>query len=134
LIDHDTPFTPAISLVRGLREILNRIQKEGMEKIWKRTEGMAQKTRDAMSKRGLELFAKYPANTLTAVKVPAGIDGSKLVSIMRDEKGVTFAGGQGSMKGKILRMAHFGFVTAEDVDTGLSVLSETLEELQKSKV
>ena len=81
----------------------------------------------------LELFSKAPANTLTAVKVLADIDGEKLVDVMRDEKGVTMAGGQGEMKGKVFRIAHMGFITKSDIDTGISVLKETLQELRKAQ-
>jgi aspartate aminotransferase-like enzyme len=48
---------------------------------------------------------------------------------MRDEKGVTMAGGQEDMKGKVIRIAHLGFITERDIETGLSVLEETLKEL-----
>ena len=81
-----------------------------------------------MCELDLEFFAKQPANTLTAAKVPPGINGEKLVSVMRDEKGVTMAGGQGEMKGKIFRIAHFGYIKEEDIKTGISILKETLNE------
>ncbi len=131
LKDWDTPFTPAITLVLALREALIRIKKEGIEKVWSRTTKLAVETREAVKQLGLELFSKRPANTLTAVKVPIGIDGEKLVSIMRDEKGVTMAGGQGEMKGKVFRISHMGFITESDIRVGLSVLKETLEEIKK---
>jgi serine---pyruvate transaminase len=133
LREWDTPFTPAITIVLGLREVLNRIKAEGMEATWKRTARLATKTRNAIAKLDLTLFSKHPANTLTAVRVPNGLDGSKLVQVMRDEKGVTVAGGQGTMQGKIVRIAHFGFVTEKDIDKGLTVLKETLQELRKEK-
>ncbi len=131
LKDWDTPFTPAITLVLALREALLRIKKEGIEKIWSQTAKLAAETREAVKQLSLELFSKRPANTLTAVKVPAGIDGEKLISIMRDEKGVTMAGGQGEMKGKIFRVSHMGFISESDIRIGISVLKETLEELKK---
>lgn len=128
LKDWDTPFTPAVTLVLALRETLSQMNREGMEKVWARTARLASETREAIKRLGLELFAKRPANTLTAVKVPAGVDGEELVSLMRDKKGVTMAGGQGEMKGRIFRMAHLGFITESDIQTGVSVLKETLEE------
>lgn len=131
LESQDTPFTPAISLVCGLREVLNRIQKVGMEKIWSETAQLARKTRDQVQKLGLELFTTRPANAVTAVKVPHGVDGNRLVSLMRDEKGVTMAGGQGEMKGKVFRIAHFGCITAADIDHAISVLGETIEEMKR---
>ena len=131
LKDWDTPFTPALTLVLALRETLRQINEEGMEKIWSRTAKLANFTRDQLRGLGLDLFAKRPANTLTAVRVPANIEGEKLVSLMRDEKGVTMAGGQGEMKGKVFRISHMGFIQESDIKTGISVLKETLEELRK---
>ena len=133
LKDWDTPFTPALTLVLALREALEQITKEGMETVWTRTAKLAEFTRDQIKRLGLELFAKRSANTLTAVKVPAEIDGEKLVSLMRDEKGVTMAGGQGDMKGKVFRISHMGFIRDSDIKTGISVLKETLEELRKTR-
>ena len=130
LSDWDTPFTPAIGLVLALREALGRIHREGMETVWRKTAQLAELTRKWLKELNLEFFAKRPANTLTAVKVPQGIDGEKRVSRMRDEKGVTMAGGQGELKGKIFRIAHFGFITEEDIKIGVSVLKETMDELR----
>jgi len=131
LKDWDTPFTPALTLVLALQEALRQINQEGIERVWTRSAKLADETRAAIKKLGLELFSKAPSNTLTAVKVPAGIDGEKLVSVMRDEKGVTMAGGQGDMKGKVFRIAHMGFITKSDIDAGISILKETLEEFKK---
>ena len=132
LRDWDTPFTPALTLVLALRKALERINGEGIEKVWARTAQLAAETRESIKKLNLELFAKRPANTLTAVKVPAGVDGEKLISRMRDEKGGTMAGGQGEMKGKVFRIAHLGFITKSDIQTGLAVLKETLNEFSKA--
>ncbi|MBI1978207.1 MAG: alanine--glyoxylate aminotransferase family protein [Candidatus Omnitrophica bacterium] len=131
LKDWDTPFTPALTLVLALRETLKQMKQEGIERIWARTGKLAVYTREQIKNLGLELFSKKPANTLTAVKVPADIDGEKLVSTLRDEKGVTLAGGQGSMKGQVFRVSHMGFIRESDIKIGLSVLKETLEELRK---
>lgn len=133
LKDSDTPFTPALTLVLALENALEQITQEGMERVWTRSAKLAEETRGAIKKLGLELFSKAPSNTLTAVKVPAGIDGEKLVSVMRDEKGVTLAGGQGDMKGKIFRIAHMGFIAKADIETGIAVLKETLAEFRASQ-
>lgn len=130
LTDWDTPYTPALGLVLALRQTLERIHREGMEGVWNRAARLAELTRSLIRGLGLEFFAKVPSNALTAVKVPAGIDGEKLVSRMRDEKGVTMAGGQGEMKGKIFRIAHFGYISEDDIKTGISVLKETMDELR----
>jgi serine---pyruvate transaminase len=125
----DTPFTPAITLVLGLRHVLGELKKEGIEAVWARTEKLADYARDSLKGLGLEFFSKRPSNTLTAVRVPKDVDGEKLVNVMRDDKGVTMAGGQGEMKGKIFRMAHFGCVGKDEINKGISVLEQTLQEL-----
>jgi len=130
LVDWDTPFTSAIGLVLALRQSLILIKRAGMETVWSRAAELAAKTRQMIQGLGLEFFTTHFANTLTAVKVPQGVDGKKLVSIMRDQKGVTMAGGQGDMAGKIFRIAHFGYITEEDIKVGISVLKETLDELR----
>ena len=66
---------------------------------------------------------------LGAVKLPAGIDGEKLVKIMRDTHGVTVAGGQDQLKGKIIRLAHMGALDEYDVLTGLACLEKVLHQM-----
>ncbi|MBI4387866.1 MAG: alanine--glyoxylate aminotransferase family protein [Candidatus Omnitrophica bacterium] len=129
-LDSDTPFTPALTLVLALEETLKLIQVKGLRSHLNETARLADATRAALRAIKLELFAKsHPSNAVTAVKVPNGIDGEKLIKIMRDEKGVTMAGGQGSMKGKIFRIAHMGYITKEDLTIGLQILCETLSAL-----
>lgn len=131
--DADTPFTPALTLVLGLEKVLNLLEAEGMENVFKRCSELAHYTREKLKGLGLELFSKAPSSTVTAAIVPEGVDGEKLVKIMRDDKGVTLAGGQGEMKGKIIRMAHMGAITKKDLDEGIAVLQETLDEMKSCK-
>lgn len=126
----DTPFTPAISLVIALNEALKLIRLEGMDAIFARHHTMAEATRTAMKALGLELFAPTAASdVVTSVKVPAGIDGEKLVKTMRDTWGVTIAGGQAAMKGKIFRFAHMGFIEEFDIIVGISCLEKVLAKM-----
>ncbi|MDD3345536.1 MAG: alanine--glyoxylate aminotransferase family protein [Candidatus Omnitrophica bacterium] len=126
----DTPFTPAISLVVALVEVLRMMKEDGLEKIFDRHRVMACATRSAMQALGLELFAPEDgSDVVTAVKVPAGVDGEKLVKIMRDVYGVTIAGGQSEMKGKIFRFAHMGFIEEFDIIAGIACLEKVLKEL-----
>ena len=130
IADSDTPFTSALTLVLGLEESLNIIKSKGLDAHFAETERLAKATRASMQAIGLELFAKERlSNGLTSVKMPAGLDGEKLTKIMRDDKGVTLAGGQGDMKGKIFRIAHMGFITKSDLLTGIQILCETLTEM-----
>jgi aspartate aminotransferase-like enzyme len=66
---------------------------------------------------------------VTAVKVPQGIDGEKLVKVMRDTYGVTIAGGQSEMKGKIFRIAHMGYIGEFDIIVGISCLEKVLKQM-----
>jgi len=79
---------------------------------------------------GLELFAPTaPSAGLTAVKVPQGIDGEKLVKTMRDTYGITIAGGQSELKGKVFRIAHMGYITEFDIILCISCLEKVLHQM-----
>jgi len=125
----DTPFTPALTLVLALEATLKRILNKGLERHLQETACLAYATRAGIAALNLRLFAKSrPSFGLTSVEVPEKIDGVKLVKVMRDEKGVTMAGGQGSMEGKIFRIAHMGFISKNDLVIGLKTLAETLSQ------
>lgn len=124
---NDTPFTSSITLIDALNEALKIMQKDGLEYIFKRHKTMAAATRAAMKGLGLELFAPTAASDgVTAVKVPSGIDGEKLVKTMRDAYGVTIAGGQDELKGKVFRIAHMGYIAEFDIIIGVSCLEKVL--------
>ncbi len=126
----DTPFTPAISLVIALREALKIIREDGLENIFSRYKIMADAVRAAMNALNLELFAPTAASdVVTAAKVPQGVDGEKLVKIMRDTYKVTIAGGQAELKGKIIRIAHMGYIEEFDIIAGLACLEKVLKQM-----
>jgi len=126
----DTPFTPAITLIIALCESLKMIKQDGLEDVFLRHKKMADATRAAMKALGLELFAPTAASdVVTAVKVPQGIDGEKMVKAMRDTYGVTIAGGQAELKGKVFRIAHMGFIEEFDIIAGISCLEKVLHQM-----
>ncbi|MFH0790024.1 MAG: alanine--glyoxylate aminotransferase family protein [Candidatus Omnitrophota bacterium] len=126
----DTPFTPAISLVIALNDALKIMRQEGLENIFARHKKMAEAARAAVQALGLELFAPNAASdAVTAVKVPEGIDGEKLVKTMRDTYGVTIAGGQSELKGKIFRIAHMGYIEEFDIIAGIACLEKVLHQM-----
>jgi aspartate aminotransferase-like enzyme len=123
----DTPWTPAIGIIIALNEGLKMMRAETLEKIFSRHHTMAEATREAMKTLGLVLFSPNAySDVVTAVKVPDGIDGEKLVKTMRDTYGVTIAGGQSEMKGKIFRFAHMGYISEFDIIIGISCLEKVL--------
>ena len=97
---NQSSYTPAISLYVGLREALRLIREEGLEAVFRRHETLAAATRAAVKALGLGLYAPdSPSNALTAVKVPAGIDGIKLQNLFFEKFGITVAEGQDRAKG-----------------------------------
>ncbi|MFQ5666576.1 MAG: pyridoxal-phosphate-dependent aminotransferase family protein [Candidatus Binatia bacterium] len=122
-----TAWTPAISLIVGLREALAMIQEEGIPRVFERHARLAAATRAAATALGLQLVApEAPSPALTGILTPPGIDGTKLVAYLRDRMGVTFAGGQEQLKGKIVRIAHLGHMGAFDVVTAIAALEMAL--------
>jgi aspartate aminotransferase-like enzyme len=133
LAKNQTAWTPAISLIVGLRESLRLLREEGLHNVFKRHELLAKATRAGVAALGLELLPKKPSSAspaVTAVKVPAAIkDGKQIPKIMRDKYGVTIVGGQDELEGKILRLSHFGYCDRFDVVTVISALELALNEL-----
>jgi len=127
----DTPFTPAIGLVVALITSLNFFKERGLATVFKHYTRLALATRAAAKALGLSLLADDTSisTAVTAINVPDGIDSSKLVKLMRDTYGISMAGGQGHLKGKIVRMAHMGCLDEYDMLTGIACLEKALHEL-----
>jgi len=127
---NQSQFTPAISLVVGLREALQLIREEGLQNVFKRHEKLARATREAAKALGLELLApESPSNALTAIKVPPGVDGKKLKTDFEDRFGLIIAGGQAQLTGKIIRIAHLGYFQPMDIIQAVTALELTLKDL-----
>ncbi len=131
LVKNQTAWTPAISLIQGLREALKMIHTEGLPQVFKRHELLARATRNAVQALGLEILAeKAPSTSVTAVKIPSSIqDGKKIPKLMRDKYGVVIVGGQDELEGKIIRLSHFGYCGPFDITTAISALELVLNDL-----
>jgi len=130
LTQNQSAYTPAVSLVMGLAESLRKIKGEGLENIFARHAKLAKATREAMLALGLRLYAPQAySNALTAAVAPAGVDGQKVVKILRDKHNLTIAGGQDQAKGKIFRIAHMGYVDKSDIIMAVAAVEMTLKEL-----
>ena len=126
---NQTPYTSPVSLILGLQEVLAKIKKVGLEKIYAHNRRLSAATKAAMAAMGLGLYSKdYPSSVLTAVEAPAGVDGQKVVSKLR-EQGIWIAGGQAQAKGKIFRIAHMGFIDTVDLLGTLGGLETVLSGL-----
>ncbi|MFN8641932.1 MAG: alanine--glyoxylate aminotransferase family protein [Candidatus Binatia bacterium] len=125
---HTTAWTPAISLVVGLRESLTMLQEEGYPNVYARHARLAAATRAAGQALGLRLVAPAdPSPAVTGLYTPEGIDGGKLFAYLRDKMRVVFAGGQDQLKGKIVRIAHLGYIGAFDTITAVAALEMALQ-------
>lgn len=122
-----TAYTPAISLVIGLHEALAMIQEEGLPQVFARHAHLARATRAAALALGCRLVAPDdPSPAATGLFLPSGVDGSKLNTYLRDRMGVTFAGGQDQLKGKIIRIAHLGYMDAFDTISAIAAFEMAL--------
>lgn len=126
---NQTPYTPAITLICALRESLRLLEREGWESVLARHAKLAKATRQGVLALELRIFSKTPSNVLTAVEVPSDIEAKRLRGLMRDRYGVEVAGGQAELAGKIIRIAHLGWMEATDIIVALSALEMSLAEL-----
>jgi len=130
LAKNQTNFTSPVTLIIGLNESIKLLQKEGLENVFKRHERLANATRAAVAALGLELYPKEsPSNSVTAVCAPAGIDGQAIYKNLREKYGITAAGGQDHVKGKIFRIAHLGYADTFDVITAIAGVEMVLKGL-----
>jgi aspartate aminotransferase-like enzyme len=121
-----TPWTPAVSLIIQQKKALDIITGMGLEKLFEHHRILGDAARAGAKALGLELLAKNPGNILTAIKVPAGVDGSKLVKTMQAKYKAYIAGAQEPNKGKFFRIAHLGYMGGFDIVTALTALEMTL--------
>jgi aspartate aminotransferase-like enzyme len=124
--DTDTPYTSALTLVKGLNKSLEMIQKEGIEKIWARVSKLAAATRAAFPAMGVKLYPQDPADSVTAFWVPEGIDEAAFRKTLRAEFGVHLAAGQGKIKGKVVRITNMGYIDQVDIIGALSAIEIVL--------
>ena len=129
LQDFDTPYTPAIPLVRALAESLRAIRAVGIENVWAKAKVLGRAVRAGIEALGLELVAARPADAMTAVYFPEKLNGKRFLERLETRFGLKFAGGQGPLKGKIFRISHFGMVDELDVLASLAGIELVLTEM-----
>jgi aspartate aminotransferase-like enzyme len=88
---------------------------------------MSHAVRAAATALGLKLLAPdHPSPAATGVFLPAGIDADRVLDYLRDRMGITLAEGQDQLKGKVIRIAHVGYMGAFDVITAVAALEMAL--------
>ena len=130
-----TPWTPSVSTLYALDIALEALKQEGLQNIFARHQRLGEKTREAVKGLGLSMFPKderYASNTITAVSVPEGVDGKKLLKILREEYNTVLAGGQQKLDGKIFRIGHLGYVSESDINVTIESIKAALPKASSS--
>jgi serine---pyruvate transaminase len=124
----DAPFTPPVSLVAALDVALGLLLEEGLEAVFERHVRLGRAARAGAKAMGLELFSpdEDRSAVVTAVLSP---DSAEVISGVRKRFGITLAGGQGDLKGKIFRIGHIGWFDVFDITTALAAIEIVLAEL-----
>ena len=129
-IKNQTAYTPAVSMILGLQEVLRMLKTEGLEAVFARHKRLAQAMRGGVEAAGLSLFPKgTPSDALTAISAPTGVDGQAIYKNLRVQYGITAAGGQDHLKGQIFRVSHMGYMDTFDVIMTLAAIEMVLKGL-----
>jgi aspartate aminotransferase-like enzyme len=120
-------FTPAVSLIFGVRASMEMLQREGLANVYARHDRLCRATRAAATALNLKLLAPdNPSAAATGIYLPEGIDADKVLDYLRDKMNITLAEGQDQLKGKVIRIAHIGYMGAFDVITAIAALEMAL--------
>ena len=122
----DTPYTAAVSLVRGAEVAFNMINDLGVETVWSHTALLAKATRQAAEALGMEVFSKQPSDSVTAVLLPEGVTDKQFRPALRDRFGCSVAGGQEELTGRAFRVSHMGWVDPLDTLGLIAAIEFTL--------
>ena len=128
LADSDVPYTPAITLIRGLAKALSMIEAVGIEKLWARIAIMAKATREGCQAMGLKVYSRQPSDSVTAIWYPEGVDDAFRKKI-KSKYGCNVAGGQDDITGKVFRVNHMGWVDPLDTLGLIAAIEYTLADL-----
>ncbi len=125
-----TAYTPAVSLIIGLRKVLSDIREEGLESLFSRAGLYAKMFRAAMMAPGPGLFAPdSPSDSITAVMAPDGIDARAIVKQLSTKYHITIAAGQDQIKETVFRVSHMGYLDGLDMITAVAAVEMTLKDL-----
>lgn len=124
-----TPFTPAITILCGLKKGLDMILAQGIEENFKKHAEMAQYVRKRVRDMGFEFFPDVPSNALTVIKMPQNVVSTPIIKRIKEEHGILFANGQAHLRGTIIRIGHMGNYTIEKLAKALDVLESVYADM-----
>ncbi len=123
-------FSSAVTHVRALDLVLEIFLGQGMHRVYERIQALSKATIVAAREMGLEIFSSTPSPSLTAIKIPDGIDGQKVRAEMEKSFAVIVMGGQDQLKGKIIRIGHMGAIRDEDLIATLRALAGSINKMK----
>ena len=129
LAKDQTPWTPAVSVMYAMDKGLDLMMHEGLANVQARHARIANTIRTGVKDMGLQLLARdetYASNTVTAIRVPEGVNAGDLLRTIRADSDIELATGQGSLAGKIFRIGHLGWITDEDARIILDGIAKAL--------
>lgn len=128
---NQTPATPAVSVLFSLQAALTAMKKESREKVFKRHLVLRDYFRSGVKKLGLKLLVsdEDASPTVTSLFPPDGVDEKVWRDLLKSKYDIVLAGGMGDYKGKIVRVAHMGFVSKKDLDQVLNAFKDSLKKI-----
>lgn len=124
--NNESYYSTAVTHIRALDVILDQVQRKGAQVLYNRIGILAKATRDAGQALGLEVFPQSPSPSVTALRVPAGLDGQKIRAGIETNYGVILMGGQDQLKGKILRIGHMGAISNDDMIIAIQSIAKAI--------
>ncbi len=125
---NQTAYTAAVSLIVGLEQSLKMMKEEGLEQTFARRAKMAKALTEAMAAIGLAPYPKEsPSISVTAISAPEGYDGQEIYKNLRVNYGITAAGGQDHLKGKVFRISNMGYLDTFDTITAVAAIEMVLK-------
>ncbi|MBC7370041.1 MAG: alanine--glyoxylate aminotransferase family protein [Bdellovibrionaceae bacterium] len=128
----ETFFSSSVTLVRALDVVLRLIDEQGLDALFASIHRRAEATRIFAQKLGFGLYAQSPSDSVTALTVPATMDGQKIRSYLEEKFNITIMGGQDQAKGKIIRIGHMGYIQDAEMIRLMSALGKTLQSFDVS--
>lgn len=129
----ESAFSAAVPLIRALDWVLNDLKLMGLDKHFHSIDRFARMTREYARQAGLELYSKSPSPSVTALRLPEGIDGQEVRQRLETDFHITVIGGQDQAKGKIIRIGHMGYIRDEEMIRLFESLGRVLQSLRPTE-
>jgi alanine-glyoxylate transaminase/serine-glyoxylate transaminase/serine-pyruvate transaminase len=126
------PYTPAMTLIRGLRASVDMLLEEGLENVFARHHRLAEGVRKAVAAWDLSLCAtepKWHSDTVSAICVPDGFDGNQVAKLAYQRYNLSLGLGLSKVAGKVFRIGHLGSINEIMLLSGLAGAEMAMKDL-----